>query len=164
MALSIGDLPSEGVELDPRRCRGLGSVLSAETVADLGTLDLTKVSPPSHGGPSCWFETTGRRRRAREGSRHRARRVGVAEGQADLVDVLPDQARLPERPSPWCRMAPGQLRASPTTVTPVVARAAVVAAKRHDARRRAGGPARPLGLFGILTEPEVRRSGRRCSC
>jgi len=39
MALSIGDLPSEGVELDPGAVEVLGSVLSAETVADLGTLD-----------------------------------------------------------------------------------------------------------------------------
>ncbi len=156
MALSIGDLPSEGVELDPGAVEVLGSVLSAETVADLGTLDLTKVSPPLARRTLVLVRddrpTPSRLARAL-GTEHVE--WGVAEGQADLVDVLPDQARLPEAAIAmvlgWLL---GNFGASPTTVTPVVREQAVVAANATTPVVERAVRLGPLGLFGILTEPE----------
>jgi len=144
MALSIGDLPSEGVELDPGAVEVLGSVLSAETVADLGTLDLTKVSHPSHGGPSCWSETTGRRRRGSRGlSAPSTSSGGWPRGRRTWSTCCLTRRASPRRPSPWCSDGSWATSGPRRPRSPRWCASRPSLRRTPRRRRRAGGPARP---------------------
>jgi alpha-beta hydrolase superfamily lysophospholipase len=154
--LSIGELPAEGVMLDPGAVEVLGAVLSAEAMDHLGALDMTTLDQPlarrtlvlvrdDRPTPS----------RLRQSLGTEDVEWGVAVGQADLVDVLPDLAVQPEEAiDTVAKWLTGALGAEPQTIVPVVRDEAMVSPPCDgtlvcERTVRLG----PLGLFGIVTEP-----------
>jgi pimeloyl-ACP methyl ester carboxylesterase len=153
--MSIGQPATEGVVLEAGATEVLGSVLSAETTADLWGLDMTDLTQPLAKRTLALVRddrpTPSRLLRCL-GTEHTE--WGVATGQADLIDVLPDLAVLPAEAIDvvveWVRRA---LIGEPVAVTPVV---------RAEAILRAPAPGtvlverpvrfEPLGIFGMLAE------------
>jgi alpha-beta hydrolase superfamily lysophospholipase len=160
-AMSIGDTGTEGVpELDSGAVEILGSVLTPEVVADLAGLRVVQ-------GRRLADRVLVLTRTDRPRPRRLVEALGTdaewadAVGQAELVDVLPDDAVLPratiDHITNWVAEAVG------STAAPVVGVGRAEARLRADVGV-AGVVERPValgpvGLFGMLAEPESGASG-----
>jgi alpha-beta hydrolase superfamily lysophospholipase len=155
-AMSIGDTGTEGApELDTGAVEILGSVLTPEVVADLAGLRVVQGCRLADRVLVLTRTDRPRPRRLVEALGTDAEWAEAA-GQAELVDVLPDDAVLPratiDHITRWVAEAIGTVRAP---ILPV---------GRSDARLGVGAGAvtvverpvelGPVGLFGMLAEPE----------
>ncbi len=161
-ALSIDELPDEGVTQAADSVEILGSVLSAETNEQLGALEIASADQPMARRVLALMRddrpTPKKLRKVLEGERIE---WGVAAGQAELVDVLPDLAQQPtEAIDTVATWLSGALAGEPGTIVPTVRDEAVVAVPSEGAlvteRATRFGE---LGLFGVVTEPSVPFDG-----
>jgi pimeloyl-ACP methyl ester carboxylesterase len=140
----------------------LGMLLPAPLVEELDELDMTGLPGPLAGQVLMLARSdrpVNRRLRARLSLE--ACEWGEAVGQAELVDVLPDNAVLPvEALAGMAAWLERSLDGEPTTMTPVAVTSATVAVDpggqpiREHAIRMG-----PHGLFGILTDGDSTTPG-----